>query len=52
MKNLFVLTLLIFSFCFAANAQAPQAGKTYYVQSALSSSLYFAPNLDGTNLTI
>ncbi len=50
MKNLFVLILLIFTFSFAsttANAQAPQANKTYYIQSAVSSSRYLAPKSGG-----
>jgi len=51
MKNLFVLIFLICSISLptTANAQTPQAGKTYYVQSALVSSLYFAPLSGGTN---
>ncbi len=50
MKNVFILALLIFNFCFATttvNAQAPQVGKTYYIQSALSSSRYLAPKSGG-----
>jgi len=49
MKNLFVLALLIFSFSFATtvNAQTPQVGKTYYIQSAVSSARYLAPKSGG-----
>ncbi|MGB0932383.1 MAG: RICIN domain-containing protein [Chitinophagales bacterium] len=50
MKNLFVLALLIFSFSFTsttAKAQAPQVGKTYYIESAMSSSRYLASKSGG-----
>ncbi|MFK7908525.1 MAG: RICIN domain-containing protein [Chitinophagales bacterium] len=50
MRNLFALILILFSFLafpFTSNAQAPQTGKTYYIQSAVSSARYLSTKSGG-----